>query len=180
MHGVRDHDTLSGDAAAVTDLLDLRIDEHVRVAALQRALTKRLHLLIQQTGNPADLAATDAQPERLNELIDTARAHATDIRLLHHADERLLAAFARLQERREIAALTDLRDLQLDLARTRVPAPRPIAVAMRRAILRALTALRADQLTDLGLHQLLGDRPDRLANHVSVLIAQHLPDDLED
>ena len=51
---------------------------------------------------------------------------------------------------------------------------------MRRAILGALTTLSADQLTDLGLHQLLRDRPDGLANDVCVLIAQHLPDDLSD
>jgi hypothetical protein len=37
-----------------------------------------------------------------------------------------------------------------------------------------------DQLGDLGLHKLLSDRPHRLADHVAVLIAQHLPDDLLD
>ena len=51
---------------------------------------------------------------------------------------------------------------------------------MRRAILCALTALRADQLADLGLHQLLRDNAHRLADHVSVLIAQHLTNDLSD
>ncbi len=51
---------------------------------------------------------------------------------------------------------------------------------MRRAVLGALAALGADQLGDLGLHQLLRDRPNRLADHVSVLLAQHLPDDLLD
>ena len=52
---------------------------------------------------------------------------------------------------------------------------------MRRTILRpALTTLGTDQLGDLGLHQLLGDRPDGLADHVTMLIAQHLPDDLLD
>src|SRR3954451_19846811 len=35
---------------------------------------------------------------------------------------------------REIAALTQLGNLQLDLARPRVPTPRPIAVALGRAI----------------------------------------------
>jgi len=33
---------------------------------------------------------------------------------------------------------------------------------------------------DLELHQLLRDRPDRLADHIAMLIAQHLPDDLLD
>jgi hypothetical protein len=52
---------------------------------------------------------------------------------------------------------------------------------MRRPILGpALTELSADQLSDLGLHQLARDRLNRLTDHVRVLIAQHLPDDLLD
>jgi hypothetical protein len=52
---------------------------------------------------------------------------------------------------------------------------------MRRAILRpALATLGTDQLADLDLHQLLRDRPDRLADHVSMLVTQDLPDDLSD
>jgi len=37
-----------------------------------------------------------------------------------------------------------------------------------------------DQLRCLELHHLRGDGLDRLANHVGVLIEQHLPDDLLD
>jgi hypothetical protein len=52
---------------------------------------------------------------------------------------------------------------------------------MPRTILRATPAtLGADQLGHLGLHQLPRDRPHRLAHHVAVLLAQHLPDDLLD
>src|SRR3954447_16145118 len=133
-------------AAAVTDLLDLGVDEQIRVAALQRPLPKRLHLLVQQAGDPADLALGDAQPKRFNELIDPARGHAAPIRLLHDRNERLLAALAGLQEAREVTALADLRDLQLNLARARVPPPWPIAVAMRRTIRGPLAVGRADQL----------------------------------
>src|SRR4051812_13765499 len=150
MDGVRDDDALARDAAAVSDLLDLRVDEQIRVAALQRPLAERLHLLVQQARDPADLRARDAQPERLDELIDAPGRHAADIGLLDHAHQRLLAALARLQEAREVAALTDLRDLQLDLPGSRVPPPRPVAVAMCRAVLGALTVLSADQLRDLG------------------------------
>jgi hypothetical protein len=49
---------------------------------------------------------------------------------------------------------------------------------MRRTVIGALPQLRADQLADLGLHQLLGDSPHRLADHVGVFIAQHLTNDL--
>ena len=39
--------------------------------------------------------------------------------------------------------------------------------------------LGARQIADLGVHDLLRNRPDGLADHVGVLIAQHLPNDLE-
>jgi hypothetical protein len=51
---------------------------------------------------------------------------------------------------------------------------------MRRAVLGALTAGGADQLGDLGLHQLLRHQAHGLADHVTVLLAQHLADDLLD
>jgi hypothetical protein len=139
-----------------------------------------LDLLIQQPRDAAHLGLGDAQPEALDELIDPPGRHAAHIRLLHDRHQRLLRSLARLQERRAVAALTDLRDLQLDLARARVPPPRPIAVAMRGAVLGALTMAGADQLGDLDLHQLLRHQAHRLADHVAVLLTQHLPDDLLD
>jgi hypothetical protein len=52
---------------------------------------------------------------------------------------------------------------------------------MRRSIFGPpLAALGADQLGDLELHHLGRDRLDGLADHVGVLIQQHLPDDLLD
>ena len=72
------------DAAAVADLLDLRVDEQIGVAALQRPLAKRLHLLVEQPGDPADLGLADPQPEALDELIDPPGRDAADIGLLDH------------------------------------------------------------------------------------------------
>src|SRR3954453_551044 len=60
------------------------------------------------------------------------------------------------------------------------PSAVAITVAVRRTIPRALATLGADQLTDLGLHQLQRDRPHRLADHIAMLLAQHPPDDLLD
>jgi hypothetical protein len=52
---------------------------------------------------------------------------------------------------------------------------------MRRTILRpALAELGANQPGHLGLHQLARHGLDRLADHVGMLVAQHLPDDLLD
>src|ERR687887_703165 len=87
----------------------------------------------------AHLRPRDAQPKRLDQLIHPPRRDAAGVRLLHYRHERLLGALARLQERWEVAALPELRDLQLDLAG--VPPPRPVAIAMRRPIGRALTEL---------------------------------------
>ena len=55
MHRVRDDDALALNSPAVADFLDLRVDEQVRVAALQRPLPKRLDLLVEQPSDPADL-----------------------------------------------------------------------------------------------------------------------------
>jgi hypothetical protein len=77
-------------AARVADLLDLGVDEQIGVAALQRALAKRLDLLVEQPRDPRHLRLADAQPETLDELIDAARRDAADIGLLNHRDQRLL------------------------------------------------------------------------------------------
>jgi hypothetical protein len=55
VHAVRDHQRLLHAAAAVADLLDLRVQEQVRVAALQRAPAERLDVLIQGLTHAADL-----------------------------------------------------------------------------------------------------------------------------
>src|SRR5207245_7035070 len=117
VHPVGEHETLADNSAAVPDLLHLRIQPQVGVGALERPLPKRVHLLIETLADPGDLALRDPQPERLDHLVDLARRDAGNVRLLHHAHERLLTALARLKERGEVAAAPDLRDRQLELAR---------------------------------------------------------------
>jgi hypothetical protein len=177
---VGDDDALARDTAAVADLLDLGVDEQIRIATLQPPLAERLHLLLQQAGDPADLALRDPQPQRFDELINTLGRHAQTYACCTTDTSACPLCLARLQDRREVAALPDLRDLQLDLARAHVPPPRPIAIAMRHAILGPPAVSRADELGHLDLRQLLRDKPHRLANHVAVLLAQHPADDLLD
>jgi hypothetical protein len=95
---MRDHQSLVDDTAAVADLLDLRIEEHVRVAALQRPVAERVDVLIQRAADPAHLALTHSQAEALDELIDPPCRDAADIALLDHRQQRLLRAPARLQK----------------------------------------------------------------------------------
>jgi hypothetical protein len=66
-----------------THLLELRIDEQIRVATLQRSLPERLDLLVAQARDPAHFRPADAQPEALDELVDPARGDAPHVRLLH-------------------------------------------------------------------------------------------------
>ncbi len=180
MHRMGDDHALARDAAASADLLDLGVGEQIRIAALKRTLAERLDLLIEQPRDPAHLALADPQPQALDELIDPTRRDATHIGLPNHRHQRLLRALARLQQRREVAAPPQLRDLQLDLTGPGVPPPGPIPIAMRRPVIGPLAELGADQLADLSLHHLSRDRLHRLADHVRILIAQHTPDDLLD
>ena len=67
---------------AVADLLDLGVDEQIRVAALQRPLAERLDLLVEQ---PAIRLTSDFEirSPSLDELIDAPGRDAADIGLLH-------------------------------------------------------------------------------------------------
>src|SRR3954451_10337776 len=134
-------------AAAVAPLLDLGVEEQIRVGALQRARAERLDVLVEQRADPAHLAAADTQAQALDQLVDAARRHAAHVSLLDHRQQRLLRAPARLQERREVAAPPQLGDLQPDRPRPRLPLTRSIPIAMRHPILRTA-------LAELGAHQL--------------------------
>jgi hypothetical protein len=80
---------------------------------------------------------------------------------------------------REVGAPAQLRDLELDDPRARVPLAPTVAIALGHPLLRvALAVGGADQLRDLELHQLLHHQPHRLAQHIRVLVRQHLPGDL--
>jgi hypothetical protein len=62
MHAMRDHERLGDHAAASADLLDLRVEEHVWVAALQRPRPERLDVLIQRRADATDVTLGDPQP----------------------------------------------------------------------------------------------------------------------
>ena len=62
VHAVGDHQRLVDHPAAVADLLDLGVQEQVRVAALQRPRPERLDVLIQRRADPADLARLIRSP----------------------------------------------------------------------------------------------------------------------
>jgi hypothetical protein len=181
VHAVGNHHALVDHPAAVAHLLGLAVEPQVGVVTLERALAEGLNLLVEQGADPGHLRARDPEPERLHQLVDAPGRDPAYIRLLHDRQQRLLAALARLEQAvREVAAPAQLRDLELDHPRARVPLAPAVAVAVRRAVRRALPVGGADQLRHFQLHQLLDDQPHRLAQHIRVLVRQHLPGDLLD
>jgi hypothetical protein len=70
----------------------------------------------------------------LTRVVDRARRHALHVGFLDDCGQRFLGGAAGFQERREIAALPELRDLQRYSAGARFPGPLPIAVALIDAV----------------------------------------------
>jgi hypothetical protein len=96
MNAVRDHQRLGHDAAAVADLLDLGIEEHVRVGALQRPRPERLDVLIQRGAHAADLAFEIRSP-RLStswstRLVETPHTYACCTTASNACSERRLGS----------------------------------------------------------------------------------------
>src|SRR5690606_33726539 len=82
------------------------------------------------------------------------------------ADQRLLAAFAVLDEAGHIAALAHLRHLQLQRAQPCIPSAFPVSIAISRAFLAALVRLRPDLGGYLRLHTEVGDHLRHCPNRV--------------
>jgi hypothetical protein len=83
MDAVRDHQRLVDHPTAGADLLDLGIQEQVRIAALQRPGAEGVDIRIERAADPADLALGDTQAQALDELIHPAGRHAADVGLLN-------------------------------------------------------------------------------------------------
>jgi len=87
------------------------------------------------------------------------------------ADEAKQAAgmlAARLEEAREVGALAQLRDAQLDRAGAGLPGALPVAVALRQTLGALLAIGGSGQAGDLHLHQALGRKADHLPQQVGV------------
>src|SRR5690606_34363638 len=106
------------------------IDPQVRPVSFERAVQERVHALVDLPAQARDLALGDpAHAHGLDQLVHRAGRDALDVGFLDDGGEGLLARAARFEEPGEVAALAQLRDLQLDRAGARLPQPLPIAVA---------------------------------------------------
>jgi len=157
------------DAAVAADLHIRRVQPDEGPVALQRPVQKGLHALIDVLAQAADLALRDAgHAHGLDQVVDGTRRDARHVGLLDHRDQRLLRRAPRLQEGREVGALAQLGDAQIDGAGPRLPGPLAVAVALGQPLVTAFAVAGTGQRLDLQLHQALGGKADHLAQEVGV------------
>src|SRR4051812_10348253 len=92
------------------------------------------------------------------------------IGLLDHGRERLLGRAARLEEGREVRALAQLGDGEVDPACPGVPGPLAIAVAVIEPLGAAHARWRAGQVFDLQCHQPFGRKGQHRAHKVGISV----------
>ena len=129
----------------------------------QRPLPEFLHFLVQLGAQLAHLAGRHTlHPERFQHGFHLPGAHAVDHRLLHHADQCLLAPPAPFQKDRDIAALAHLRNRKPQAPQPRIPAPFPVPVSIGRPFFAPFVRLSAYLGLHIGFHQklrhMLGNR----------------------
>ena len=144
-------------------------------------MAEGLDLDIERSTDAADLALRHGgDAEGLDEVLDAAGTDTQDIGLLDDREQGTLGSSSRFDERRQVAAITDPRDGQLDRAHPRIPASFAVAVAVGQAALGVtLTMGHTGQLGDLGLHHRLGEGLHALAQEVGVVVADRLAHRLE-
>jgi hypothetical protein len=165
----RDDDRHRDDAAGLAHFHIGRIEPDIGPITFQRSVEEGLHLVVDLAAQPADLALGDAgHAHRLDQIIDRAGRHALHVSLLDDGGERLLGHAPRLQKAREVAALAELWDAQLDRAGARLPHPVAVAVAVIEPVGLTHAMRGAGQSLDLKLHQPLRGKADHLAQQIGV------------
>ena len=153
-HG--DYGGNAGDAPALALLEVGGIQPQVGPVANQRAIQEGVHPVVDVLAQLADCVLADpGQPHGLHQVVHPPGRDAADPGLLDDGHQGLLGRLAWLQERREVAALPQLGDAQLQAAQARVQRPVAVAVAVSRALAGALVPPGADQAVHIRLHQQL-------------------------
>ena len=131
----RDDDGDRDDAAGLAHLYIGGVEPEIRPVAFQRPVQEGLHLVVDLAAQPRYLALGDAgHSHGLHQVIDRAGGDALDVGFLDHRGERLLGHPPRFEEAREVAALPQLRNAQLDGAGAGLPVTVAVAVAVGEAI----------------------------------------------
>jgi hypothetical protein len=127
----RVHDADVDRVPALAALHHQRVERQVRIgAAVERAAAEVVNDLVQRLRQPGDLAlAHPVDPELLHQLLNPPGGDARQIGVGDDRHECLLGPPARLQQPfREIRALAQLRDGELDRADAPVPVTPAVAV----------------------------------------------------
>src|SRR5882762_7354363 len=175
--GVDCHSDYRGDrddAAALALLQVGGVEPQIRPLAGERPVEERMPALVDLLAQLGNLRLADPrQPHRLHQIVDPPGRHAADPGLLDHRDQRLLRALASFEKRREVTALPQLRDAQLQRAEAGVERAVAVAVAPGAPLAAALITPGADQPLDVGLHQQLQYRLRHGSQKISVASLLH-------
>src|SRR5207248_8509578 len=105
-------------------------EPQIRPLAGEWPVEKRMHALVDFPAQLGNLGLADPrQPHRLHQIVDPTGRHAADPGLLDYRDQRLLRALAGFEKRREVAALPQFRNAQLQRAEPGVEGAVAVAVA---------------------------------------------------
>lgn len=169
VHAHGDDHRDADDASLLPDLHIGGIDPQVRPIAFDGTMEERIHAGVDLLAQPRHLALGDAGAAHgLHQVIHRPGRDALDVGFLDDRGQRLLGHPPRLKETRKVAALAQLRDLQLDRPGPGLPVTLAIAVALSQTVrvFRAIAGSRAG--AHLQFHQPLAGKPDHLAQHVGV------------
>jgi len=181
-HAGRDEGRHGHDPAGLADLDVRSVKPQVRIRlCAERAAAKGGDLGVEGRADPAHLALADGRDAQgAHEVVDPAGADALYVGLLDDRQEGPLGAPPGLEQGREVRAVANPRDGQIDRPDAGVPAPLAIAVPVGQPTLRvALAVGYPGQPRHLGLHECLGEDADALAQDVDVTIRGHLAERLE-
>src|SRR4029077_11530578 len=147
------------DAAALALLQVGSVEPQIRPLAGEWPVEESMDPLVDLLAHPENLRlANPRQPHRLHQIIAPPGRHAADPGLLDDCDQRLLRALAGFEKGREVAALPQLWDAQLQCSEPGVKSAVAVAVAPGAPLAAALVAPGADQPFDVALHQQLQHR----------------------
>ena len=153
------------------DLEHQGVGGHERVrAGIQRPGAERLDGGVEFLGHHADLRLRQAgDAQGLDELVHPPRGHPEQVAGGHHGGQCPLGAFAAFQQPvREVRALPQLGDREIQCACAGVELAVPVAVALIGPLGAALAVSGAAQRVGFRTHQGVDERGQQLAQHVGV------------
>ena len=159
VHGHSYYGSNADDPPALADLQVGRVEPEIGPVAGERAVQELADAVVDVLAELRHGALRDAaEPHGLHQLVDPPGGDATNPSLLNDSDKGLLGRPARLEEAREVGALPQLRDAQVQRAEPGVERTVAVAVAIGDAPLGTLVTPGADHALHIGLHDQLQHR----------------------